>query len=138
MSLSKLELIRYETSSQGTFGKMGSWFTGELPWRYNQSNISCIPVGSYRAVYSYSPHLKRFAYVLQNVPNREGIRIHSANFCGETPPYKKQLNGCISLGSSTGILDGQKGVFQSVVAIRQMEQLMERKGFILEIKEQYV
>lgn len=81
----------------GTNGEW--WYNGgricntiELPWNDNIRRESCIPEGRYK--------LKRFpskkhGMVVEvcNVPNRDAILIHKANFA--LVP-KQQLNGCIA------------------------------------------
>lgn len=134
-------LQRIETGDQGTFGILitddGSWFySGELPWRDNRSNISCVPAGEYTCTFTYSPRFKRRLYLVGPVLNRSGIRKHSANLMGDASKgYKAQLNGCISLGEKLGWLDGQKAILVSQPAISKLERLMEGKPFILEIKD---
>jgi len=131
-------LTRVESSDHGTFGVLSfpgfSCFTGELSNRDNKSNISCIPKGVYKAVWTYSPRFKRMMYLLESIPNRGGIRIHSANLMGDdTKGFKRQLNGCIAFGSKLGIIDGQKALLLSKPMIRQFETLMAGQDFILEI-----
>lgn len=136
-------LFRLETSPQGTFGKLVlpnglRLFTGELPWRDNQPQVSCIPVGLYRVVWGYSPHLKHNAYLVQDVARRFGIRIHAANLMGETAiGLRAQVNGCIALGEKLGTMEGQKALLVSAPAITKLEAVMERKPFILEVRESY-
>lgn len=134
----KATLTRLESSDQGTFGKIkvGSLtlFTGELPRRENKSNISCIPSGLYRCVWTFSPRFKRFMYLVEGVPQRTGIRKHSANLMGDKNlGYKAQLNGCIALGEKLGFIDNQKALLLSAPAMRRFESFMERKPFTLEI-----
>lgn len=80
-----------------TLGKMyfGDNFveTLELPWKNNTTQISCIPDGEYEVEKTYSPSFKKQLWLIKNVPNRSGIRIHSANFVSE-------LLGCIAPGLS--------------------------------------
>lgn len=80
-----------------TLGKMyfGESFveTLELPWKDNLPKISCIPDGEYEVEKTYSPSFKKQLWLIKNVPNRSGIRIHSANFVSE-------LLGCIAPGLS--------------------------------------
>ena len=133
-------LTRLQSDDDGTFGTLSmagfSCFTGELPNRDNASNISCIPKGIYECIWTYSPRMKRFTYELKLVAGRTAIRIHSANFMGlDSPPKKKQLNGCITLGQKLGLMDGQKAVLLSAPAIRQFETLMNGQPFMLEIKD---
>jgi len=130
-------LERLETSDHGTFGRVlfdgKSLFTGELPDKDNAPNVSCIPAGTYKVAWTFSPAFKRFMYLVTNVPGRSGIRIHSANFMGEKPPHHCQLYGCIAMGKKLGAMDGQKAVLISATATREFENAMERKPFELEI-----
>lgn len=77
--------------------------TLELAWNENNNRISCIPKGSYNVVRRTSPkHGNHFH--ITNVPKRDMILIHSAN-------YHYQLLGCIAVGkqyfdlNSDGFLD---------------------------------
>lgn len=130
---------RIESSDQGTFGRIVarglSLFTGELPWRENASNVSCIPIGIYRVIWTFSPRFKRFMYLLLDTDPRAGIRKHSANFMGDDAMgYRRQLNGCIALGERLGWMDRQKALLLSAPAMRRFETAMERKPFTLEIR----
>lgn len=86
----------------------------ELPWRNNLQNISCIPEGTYMLVKRFS--LKRkWHLMLQSVPNRKYILIHSANNA------QKELRGCIALvkehtGSGQGV--------QSREAIKSFQKIV--------------
>ncbi len=139
MWLSNVVLTRAESGDAGTFGRivLGEFaaYTGELPDRANQSNLSCIPAGSYRCAWTYSPHLKRSTYEVLAVPSRAGIRIHSANLMGDaTKGLKAQLNGCIALGESRGVMDGQKALLLSRPAVRRFEAILNEQPFTLEIR----
>jgi hypothetical protein len=63
--------------------------TIELPWKNNQSRISCIPEGRYALQKRYT---LRFGWhlLLLNVPGREWILIHAAN------DALKEIKGCIA------------------------------------------
>lgn len=102
--------------------------TLELPWKGNTSKISCIPTGIYECKYTFSPSFKKFTYEVLSVPNRAGIRIHSAN-------SYTQLLGCIALGSALKDinLDGQQDVIHSGNTILKFEETMKHKPFILTI-----
>ncbi len=77
-------------------------------------------------------------YLISQVPSRAGIRVHTANFMGDkSKGLKCQLNGCISLGSRLGKIDGQKAVLLSAPAIRKFEQVMNGQPFLLEITNDY-
>lgn len=143
MTLRRITLTRLESSDQGTFGTIivpdGDWvhyfYTGELAWRDNASNVSCIPPGLYRCTWTYSPRFKRQMYLVDGVKDRGGIRKHSANFMGDdTKGYRRQLNGCIALGEKLGWIEGQKALLLSAPAVRRFEALLAGQPFELEIK----
>lgn len=136
---SDVTITRFDSSNHGTFGRLVCddfmAYTGELPDRSNKSNISRIPTGVYKCVWSYSPRLKTEMYLVEGVSGRSGIRIHSANFMGDSDlGLRKQVNGCIALGEKIGVLEGQKALIMSKPAIRRFEQKMNKKTFTLEIK----
>lgn len=133
-------LTREDQSDQGTFGRLTcealTLFTGELPWRENQSSISCIPAGTYNALVTFSPRFGRGLYLVGAVPSRTGIRIHPANFMGDkSKGFHCQLNGCIALGERLGTMGGQKAVLLSAPAVRRLEERMGRRPFKLEIRD---
>lgn len=133
-------MTRFETSDQGTFGRIDvpglALFTGELPWRDNAANDSCIPPGEYRCVWTFSPRFRRMMYLVEGVLGRGGIRKHSANFMGDAAlGYRKQLNGCIALGERLGVMDRQKALLLSAPAMRRFEKYMGGMPFLLEVKE---
>ena len=49
--------------------------------------------------------------------------------------FLSQLNGCISLGERLGWMDGQKAVLISRPAVTDFEITMQRKPFILEVRD---
>jgi hypothetical protein len=133
-------LTRMETGDQGTFGRLQVGplvlFTGELPWRDNHPNLSCVPAGIYICEWTYSPRFRRNLYSVTAVPDRTGVRKHAANLMGDvTKGFRTQLSGCIALGEKLGWLDGQKAVLLSAPAMRKFEDFMERSRFELEIKD---
>lgn len=104
-------------------------FSLELPWKNNASNISCIPTGTYKVKYTFSPRFLKYTYEILGVKGRSGIRIHSANFVS-------QLNGCIALGDKLLDInaDGQLDTINSRKTISDFENFMDRKEYILTIK----
>lgn len=137
-----LQLIRRETSDEGTFGQIlgigKTIFTGELPWRDNARSISCIPPGIYTDIWFLSPRFKRYTYRSLNVPNRDGILIHPANLMGDLGKgYKCQLNGCIALGERLGWINKQKALLISRPAVSYLESVMNKEPFKLEIINGY-
>lgn len=78
----------------GTNGKL-EWegrficYTIELPWKNNETKVSCIPEGEYFIRKRYS---KKFRWHIEitDVENRSFILFHPANNA------KRELNGCIA------------------------------------------
>ena len=139
----KAILERLESSDEGTFGILQIednefryyFYTGELPWRKNRANTSCIPPGIYTAFWTKSPRFGRCMYLVDEVKNRGGIRFHSANFMGDRKKkFRSQLHGCIALGEKLGWLDGQKAILVSRPATRKFEKIAGGVPFELEIK----
>jgi hypothetical protein len=89
----QLELIRTYLPL-GTNGKIHfqsrlMMYSIELPWKDNQTGVSCIPEGKYELIKRYNEKFGRHLQVL-NVPQREDILIHPAN------DALKELKGCIA------------------------------------------
>lgn len=83
--------------------------TLELPDKNNQKQISCIPKGEYNCI--KVPPTANIPYEhisIQNVPNRDGVCVHAANFY-------TQLRGCIAVGKERIDLnnDGLKDITDS-------------------------
>ncbi len=89
--------LRYSQSIAGELSVNGTYVckTLELPWKWNQKDVSCIPAGSYQCWWRYDKQRVQ----LQNIPCpggfRTGVQIHSGNTPG-------QIQGCILVGTSTG------------------------------------
>lgn len=107
--------------------------TLELPNLGNQHNISCIPEGTYTARMSFWAKKLKSTYLLDNVPNRNGIRIHVGNFAGGV---KKDSEGCILLGKTFVDLNGDNilDIASSTVTLKAFEQFLDKKPFQLVIK----
>ncbi len=136
----KVILQRLVSSNEGTFGVIEfqgkSLFTGELPWRENAANLSCIPQGLYHCVWSHSARFKRNLYLLSPTDPRTGVRIHPANLVGDISlGLRSQLNGCIALGEKLGWMHGQRAVLLSQPAVRKFEDAMGKEPFDLEIRD---
>lgn len=141
-----VEIARGESTDAGTFGTLslnnGEWscITGELPWRDNDHGTSCIPPGTYTCKWINSPKHGE-CYQVTGVPDRSMIEIHSANYCGDKTKvnpttdtyYISQLLGCIALGRSVGVMDGQMAVLKSKETIADFERRMGENDFTLEI-----
>lgn len=142
--MKQVYLIRTSTSDQGTFGHLlcgdSHWWTGELPWKDNQPNLSCIPEGTYTAHYradgKHGP-----CYELENVPGRKEIQIHVGNWCGDTEQgYHSDVLGCILLGKGRSRikphnLESQEAVAQSTRAIKELLDYMELETVNLHVED---
>jgi hypothetical protein len=132
------KLVRQSSTDQGTFGLLTTdrgdrYHTGELPWRYNQRGVSCIPPGKYLCRLEHSPKRGEVYYVT-NVKDRSNIQIHRGNWCGDkTLGYKSDVLGCILLGTDSGVLAGQRAVLHSGVALEMFMLDMAGANFELEI-----
>lgn len=126
-------IIRMETSDQGTFGMLYEGtenlgiYTGELPWQHNVKNYSCIPTGSY--VVTPTSFKGGLAWRVHNVKDRAGILIHKGNFCGKSPEYKTDVRGCILLGHKFSTLQNQKAVIESASAFEEFNELTRDKSY---------
>lgn len=139
--MNTFNLIRFETSDQGTFGKLYRGtedlgiYTGELPDKGNEKNVSCIPKGEYAVTPSLFKSTS--AWRVHNVPNRSGILIHIGNYCGDYPEYSTDVRGCILLGHNFGTLSNQKAILGSRSAIEEFDNITLNNGlrstFILNI-----
>lgn len=135
-------LVRTSTSEIGTPGilvcKGFTCHTLELPWNNNIKSFSCIPEGTYRAKFTYSPRFKRKTYELMNVPNRGSIRIHSGNFAGSIKQgYQSHVEGCILLGrklyANGGKNKNQWMIGTSKPTVMEFEQFMNKEPFELKV-----
>lgn len=102
--------------------------TLELPDKNNASNISCIPTGVYECEMTYSNAFKKQLYLIKDVPNRAGVRIHAANYVG-------QLRGCIALGSMHKDINADQvlDLVHSGNTMKKFQEIMQEKPFTLEI-----
>lgn len=137
-------IVRQSFSDHGTFGMLRAGrfaaYTGELPWRGNRPNLSCIPPAIwqpptfYDVIWTWSPAFRRETYRLVAVPARAGILEHSANLMGDKlAGLIAQLAGCIALGERLGWLGAQRALLISLPAVRRFESYMGRKPFRLEV-----
>ena len=99
--------------------------TVERPWKNNAKGESCIPAGDYVCKWQLSPS-KGWCYQITNVPNRDRILIHSANFASE-------LQGCVALGTERMHGD-RKGVANSRLAMDLLHSAAKKEPFILRIE----
>lgn len=139
-----ITLTRDSPSDQGTPGTLTAeglaLRTLELPWRDNEPQHSCIPVGVYEAKLFDSPTKGR-VYLLQDVPGRHMIEIHSANFAGDVAKgWESQLLGCIAPGLGIGQLQNRDGRMQlaalnSRAALSRLLEVTDGAPITLTIKD---
>lgn len=108
----KLELYRKFLGKDYTIGKLfinGEYFCDTLedtvrPEGEKIYGKTAIPYGTYDILLTFSPRFKQILPLLLNVPNFEGIRIHSGNTAQDT-------EGCILVGFNKKkgmVLDSKK------------------------------
>ena len=95
--------------------------TLELPWKDNQRRISCIPEGEYEVIKRFSDKYGDHFHIL-NVPDRDYILIHNANFV-------RQLKGCVAVGFSHSDIDGDglRDVTSSKKTIRALNKMLPER-----------
>ena len=99
----------------------------ELPWKDNETNISCIPTGTYKVAPRYSDKYTQH-FILEDVPNRKFILIHAGNFNSDT-------KGCILLGTRFGKIN-QDSLLDITASRRTTSELLfatNGEGFELTI-----
>jgi len=103
--------------------------TLERPWLNNQTNISCIPEGTYECTWLESSGSGKYVQVwhLQDVEGRTEILFHAGNLVRDTL-------GCILVGLKHGHLGGEDAVLSSLKALKAMRSELEAKAFTLIIK----
>ena len=96
-------------------------FVLELPWRKNETDVSCIPTGTY-GIKPFNSSIHKECYKLLNVPERTDVLIHIGN-------YLKDTKGCIlpGLGVNTSIPMTQNST-RAMDIIR--DQVGPRQSFI--------
>ena len=103
----------------GTNGKLESdgkfiCYTIELPWKENETKVSCIPEGKYFIRKRYSAKYKWHLEVM-DVPNRKFILFHPANNA------QKELQGCIAPVTK---LSGPGLGFMSRIAFEKLKRIV--------------
>jgi len=131
----KLELIRKEFTEMSTIGDLlidGEFFcyTLEDTVRDKKINgVTAIPYGTYEVIINFSNRFQKPMPLLLNVPNFEGIRIHSLNTSDQT-------EGCIGIGFTKGnnYIGQSRKAFNELMPVLQ-KALKNGKVFI-EIKKE--
>lgn len=98
----KLLLQRHPSNEVCTTGDLyldGRWLCYTLEDVVRTKKIkgkTAIPAGIYKIIINYSKRFKKMMPLLLNVPNYEGIRIHTLNTANQT-------EGCIGVGFTKSI-----------------------------------
>lgn len=121
-----IERVNLETETLGSlYGFSGSLLakTMELPWRDNDHNVSCIPLGVYWVHLELtSPKHPYPHYRVEDVPGRLNILWHKITFV-------KDLLGCTGIGSAFADLnkDGVPDIIQSTVALENLVRILPKR-----------
>lgn len=140
----KVTITRETSGDEGTFGTLEmegfKCKTGELPWRDNKPQVSCVPPGTYSALWQDSPK-HGMCYHLVGVPDRSFVEIHSANFVGDKlKGYACEMLGCITLGKdvqplSTPDNGKQLAIISSRITMAKFHELCAERPLSLTIKD---
>ena len=128
-----LEIVRLEEGQFGTFGvlkvqKRIQMFTLEPNDWENVTSVSSIPAQQYLCRRYLSDKFGE-TFIIEQVPNREGILFHWGN-------WKKDTEGCILLGR--GLLTDRTGVSNSKEAFKQFMEMFSGYNLLhLTVKEVY-
>jgi hypothetical protein len=96
-------LVKRETfTNDSTIGKLyinGAFHCFTLEDRVREVKIpkvTAIPKGKYEVIINFSNRFQQMMPLLLNVPNFQGVRIHSGNYSTDT-------DGCLLVGSTKGV-----------------------------------
>ncbi len=112
----KLKLQRIFKAETYTIGKLfidGVYFCDTLEDKVRDvkiKGITAIPTGKYKVKITMSNRFKKLMPLLIDVPNFEGVRIHSGNTSEDT-------EGCILVGknSETGKVTNSRNTFEKLM-----------------------
>lgn len=104
--------------------------TLELPYKDNNNKVSCIPEGEYRVTKRRSKYSFKYEHLLINdVPNRDYILIHGAN-------YYTELLGCVAVGNKFKDINGDDldDVLNSLNTLETLLTYVPDEGIDLKIR----
>lgn len=112
--------MRFKETDECTYGVMHvngfpRFVTLELPWRNNERNVSCIPVGSYECSQFRS---RKYGSTIRvnSVPERSGIIFHVGNFPEDT-------RGCVLVGTGFSTYRGS-AIIESKRAMENFREML--------------
>lgn len=113
--MEEIILERIASLPFGMFGRIDfgekTLYTVEREWKNNERMISCIPNGIYTCKRGFFNRGGYETIEICDVPDRSHILFHIANF-------PRELNGCIGLGESIGIITTVRGPELGVINSR--------------------
>lgn len=125
MELVLKRLIKTEKSTIGELSINGSFECYTLEDAERISKVygrTAIPKGRYEVIINYSNRFKQYMPLLLNVPDYEGVRIHSGNTANDTL-------GCILVGQKKGVdvigasRLAYKALFNKMKAVEKKEKI---------------
>ncbi len=125
MELVLKRLIKTEKSTIGELSINGSFECYTLEDAERISKVygrTAIPKGQYEVIINYSNRFKQYMPLLLNVPDYEGVRIHSGNTANDTL-------GCILVGQKKGVdvigasRLAYKALFNKMKAVEKKEKI---------------
>lgn len=124
---------RVISNKNGTFGVMiydnkPICVTCEDPWAKNKRLISCVPEGEYK-VTKHNGDKYKDVWILNNVPDRSYILIHSGNTIRDT-------QGCILVGEYFTDFDGLPGIANSLPTLNKLRKKLPKEFKIVIIDNQ--
>lgn len=122
--MDKLTLVRHGKNQDSLFGTLNIHLENGNHATFStvENNGLQVKEGTYQIYHSYSPKFDTNLWTL-HVPQRTGIRIHSAN-------TGNQLSGCISLG----LFKKKHMIYKSKKSIEILHDILDKyKTYKLEI-----
>ena len=110
----KLILVRNEPENGCCFGTLTEEVSGFTCYTLERPEVM-IPPGQYSIEMTYSPRFSRPLPLLDSVPGREAIRIHSGN-------WPRDTEGCILVGLQIG----SNMILQSRAALDSLIPLIQQ------------